>query len=62
MEQLHFPAQVVEAIRDSVDCNLYFFDKKVALSGMYLVLVASIVILVGLYIAMAMLSQRKQRR
>ena len=62
MENLHFPSQVVEAIRDSVDCNLYFFDNKVELSGMYLVLTASIVILVGLYITMAMLSQRKQRR
>lgn len=61
MENQHFPSQVVEAIRDSVDCNLYFFDNKVSLSGMYLVLIASIVILVGLYIAMARFSQRKRR-
>lgn len=61
MESQGFPAVVVDAIRDSVDCNLYFFDKKVELSGMYLVLVASILIFVGLYIVMAVLSGKKHR-
>ena len=61
MESQGFPTVVVDAIRDSVDCNLYFFDKKVELSGMYLVLVASILIFVGLYIVMAVLSGKKHR-
>ena len=61
MESQGFPTVVVDAIRDSVDCNLYFFDKKVELSGMYLVLVASILIFVGLYIVMAVLSGKKPR-
>lgn len=61
MESQGFPTVVVDAIRDSVDCNLYFFDKKVELSGMYLVLVASILIFVGLYIVMAVLSGKKRR-
>ena len=55
-----FPEAVVEAIRDSVDCNLYFFDNKVELSSMYLVLIASIVIAVGLYVVMNALSARKK--
>ena len=50
----------MEAIRDSVDCNLYFFDNKVELSSMYLVLIASIVIAVGLYVVMNALSARKK--
>lgn len=29
MSDKGFPAEVVDAIRDSVDCNIYFFDKKV---------------------------------
>ena len=62
MENQGFPALVVEAIRNSVDCNLYFFDKKVELGGMYLVLIASILVFVGLYIVMTVLSQRKHRR
>lgn len=56
-----FPAEVVEAIRDSVDCNLYFFDHRVELGGMYTVLIASIVVLIGLFIVMTLLSQRKRR-
>ncbi|MCI6966610.1 ABC transporter permease [bacterium] len=55
-----FPEAVVEAIRDSVDCNLYFFDNKVELSSMYLVLIASIMIAVGLYVVMNALSARKK--
>ncbi|MDD5917708.1 MAG: ABC transporter permease [bacterium] len=55
-----FPEAVVEAIRDSVDCNLYFFDNEVELSSMYLVLISSIVIAVGLYVVMNALSARKK--
>ena len=55
-----FPGEVVEAIRDSVDCNLYFFGDRVELSGMYLVLIASIAIAVCLYVAMNLLSGKKK--
>lgn len=55
-----FPREVVEAIKDSVDCNLYFFGDKVDLSTMYLVLIAGIVIAVGLYVGMNLLSGRKR--
>lgn len=61
MENQGFPSVVVDAIRDSVDCNLYFFDKKVGTSGMYLVMLASILVFIGLYIVMAILSGRKRR-
>ena len=54
-----FPMEVVEAVKDSVDCNLYFFGDKVDLSTMYLVLIAGIVIAVGLYVGMNLLSGRK---
>ena len=43
-------AEVVEAIRDSVDCNLYFFGKKVSQPAMYLILCGSIVLLIALYV------------
>ena len=56
MSSQGFPDEVVEAIRDSVDCNLYFFGNKVELSAMYLVLIAAIVVLVGFYVLMNILS------
>lgn len=52
MEHLGFPAEVISAIRDSVDCNLYFFGDKVGITTMYLVLCASILLFIGIYIAM----------
>lgn len=55
-----FPAEVVEAIRDSVDCNLYFFGEKVGLPTMYIILIVAIVIAVGLYVLMNALSGRKR--
>ena len=55
-----FPSEVVEAIRDSVDCNLYFFGDKVGLHTMYLVLIGFVVIAVGLYVIMNVLSGRRR--
>lgn len=60
MSAVGFPNEVVEAIRDSVDCNLYFFGDKVALPSMYLTVIAAIVIAVGLYVLMNTLSGRKR--
>ena len=61
MESQGFPAQVVEAIRDSVDCNLYFFGDKVELGNMYVVLIASIAIAIGLYVGMNILLGKKRK-
>ena len=51
MSDSGFPQEVMTAIRDSVDCNLYFFGDKVSLGAMYLILVGSIVGLIVLYLA-----------
>ncbi len=52
MKNIGFPADVVESIRDSVDCNLYFFDNRVHMGAMYIILVAFTVLAVGLYVAL----------
>ena len=52
MKKIGFPADVVESIRDSVDCNLYFFDNRVHMGAMYIILVAFIALAVGLYVAL----------
>lgn len=51
--QMHaegFPEEVMEAIRDSVDCNLYFFGEKVSTAGMYAVVVGATAVFLALYI------------
>lgn len=45
-----FPSEVVEGIKDSIDCNIYFFDKSVSIGAMYGVLIGALVVLVGLYV------------
>ena len=45
-----FPDEVLEGIRDSIDCNLSFFGTRVTLPAMYLILTGAILLLVGLYI------------
>lgn len=55
MEAQGFPAMVVEAIKDSIDCNLYFFDKAVPVSGMYWILGGSVAVLLGVYVLLNLL-------
>lgn len=50
MKAQNFPSEVVENIKDSIDCNLYFFGDKVDLSTMYLIVGGSVVVLVMVYI------------
>lgn len=47
-----FPKETVEAIKDSVDCNLYFFGNKVEMSSMYLILALTSATLIAVYILM----------
>ena len=61
MKSLGFPREVVESIKDSVDCNLYFFDKKVETGKMYLILIAAILLFVGLYVGLNFLLSKKRK-
>ncbi|NLD19861.1 MAG: ABC transporter permease [Clostridiales bacterium] len=58
MEEEYFPKEVVDVIKDGFDNNLYFMDNKVEIWQMYLVLVGTIVILVGLYVIFNILKKR----
>ena len=61
MESQGFPSQVVEAIKDSVDCNLYFFDEKVGLNTMYLIMAGTAAGLIALYVLLNVVRSGKQR-
>ena len=61
MARVGFPDEVVEGIRDYIDCNLYFFGDKVEISVMYLILGGSVILFVALYVLMNMLHRRKGR-
>lgn len=52
MLSLGVPSQGVNAIKDSLDCNLYFFGHSVPHTVMYLVLGGSVLLLCIIYIAL----------
>ncbi len=54
MENEGIPCDAIDSIKDSLDCNLYFFETKVDIPIMYAVLGGAILLLVGAY----MLSNR----
>ncbi len=59
MSQIGFPAEVIEGIRDGVDCNLYFYGDKVGISSMYLILGGTVAVLMGIYLLMNRFIRRK---
>ena len=61
MRNQGFPDAVVESIRDSVDCNLYFFGTKVETGTMYLILCASTLLLIGIYVAFNIVAGRRRK-
>ena len=44
------PHEVTDALRDLLDCNIYFFGRSVPEPAMYAILASSIVILVAIYV------------
>lgn len=62
MSNQGFPPEVIESIKDSIDCNLYFFDNKVQLETMYLILGVAIILLVAVYIMMNVLKSNRAKK
>ena len=61
MRSIGFPAEVVELIRDSVDCNLYFFGKGVSIGAMYAVMAGSVVLLVAVYVVESLVQAKRKK-
>lgn len=62
MQEQGIPEQAVEAMRDVVDCNVYFFDEKVETDTMYLILAGAIVVLIGGYIMLNLIAGKNGKR
>lgn len=55
------PAELIEELKDALDCNLYFSQKQVSLPAMYGILVATIIILIAVYILLNQLQNKRSR-
>ncbi len=61
MGEQGFPTEVVETIKDSVDCNLYFFGDQVSLGSMYLILGIAVLVLIAVYVLLNVLGGKGTR-
>ena len=55
------PEEAIKALKDTVDCNLYFFGNRVSVSVMYVILCLTIVLLITIYVLMNVFFQRKRK-
>ena len=58
MQNQGVPIEVIEEIKDSLDCNLYFFGHRIQVSLMYVIISVTIVVLVGCYIMLNLLKKK----
>lgn len=61
MLSLGWAEEIVEGIKDSIDCNLYFFGNKVELWAMYLIMALTIIALIAVYVLCNVLLFRKKK-
>lgn len=59
MQTSGVPKKIIENIKDSLDCNIYFFGNEVKIGGMYIILAATVVILLSVYILLNILKSKK---
>ena len=58
MQNQGIPAEVIESIKDSLDCNLYFFEEQIAMPTMYLILGGTVAVLIAVYVLMNSLKKK----
>lgn len=58
MQNQGIPAEVIESIKDSLDCNLYFFGEQVNTPTMYLILCGTVAVLIAVYVLMNSLKKK----
>ncbi len=61
IENTGIPSQVTNIVKDSIDCNVYFFDNLVDTWQMYLILGSFAVGLVGVYVLMNVISKKRKQ-
>ena len=50
MQNQGIPTEVIETLKDALDCNLYFFGEQVGITTMYLILGGTVTALIAVYI------------
>ncbi len=60
MQNQGVPAEAIQGMRDSLDCNIYFLEKQIDIPIMYIILTAATVLLVVAYILLNALKKERK--
>lgn len=60
MDSLGTPDTVLAQIKDSIDCNVYFFGNQVSVAGQYGILIAFIALLVCVYVLLNVFKRKRK--
>lgn len=58
MGKENLPDEVISSFRDAVDCNLYFFGEKVPVGIMYVIMIASVLLFLGIYVMLNVMKRK----
>lgn len=59
MEKEGIPAELIEELKNALDCNLYFFEKQVSMPAMYGIVAGTVILLIVVYILLNALRKNK---
>ena len=62
MELNNIPHEIVNALRDAMDCNIYFFGNNVGIGVMYAIVFVTVAILITIYCLENVLKGKKAKR
>jgi len=60
MQNLGISSEIITAIQDGTDCNLYFFGNAVSIGNMYLIIGLTVAVLLAIYILINSLHRKKK--
>ncbi len=61
IEKLGIPKEALESLKDSLDCNLYFFGNYVSITKMYLILIITIIFFLSIYVLLNILASKRNK-
>ncbi len=62
MEKTGVSAEAIEAMRDAVDCNIYFFETKVEIWQSYLFLAITVAVLIVIYVTLNFIKKKPKTK
>lgn len=60
LANLNLPSEALKGIRDAFDANLYFFESRVSVGAMYVVMAVSLAVLIGAFVLLNVIKRKNK--